>query len=125
MLRRSGRGRSKQISRDDQVGVGPANAARRLLGHAARPHIADFTTDAGQAEAALRFLAVEPIERDVESKLFGAQKRFANGRIGRFFENVALRRERFTILRDRLRIIADERRRSVAVVPVFRAQRNG
>ena len=97
----------KEVARDDEVGIGTADAARALRRDLARPHVAVLAADAGEAEGTLRLLLIEAVERRIAADLFHVQQHLAHGGIGRLVEHILLRGERLAVGGNRLHVVVD------------------
>ena len=56
----------------------------------------------------MRFLAVEAVERRVDSELFRANQQFADGGVGRVFDDVLFTGKRFAVFGDGGVVVANE-----------------
>ena len=97
----------KEVARDDEVGIGAADAARALRRDLARPHVAVLAADAGEAEGTLRLLLIKAVKRRIAADLFHVQQHLAHGGIGRLVEHILLRGERLAVGGNRLHIVVD------------------
>ena len=126
VLSRPGGGTAQKVPGDDQIGIGPANAARGLLCDPAGPHAADFAAGSGKAETALGLLLVETVESRIDPQLFQTEKHLAHGRVGGLADDVLFCGEGFPVFRHRVGVVFDERLRIIVLfLPVTRFEDDG